>query len=61
MAARPSCIHPHITPGNRILALTTDATTAPHVATLLVERGYGRSVLTVLEHLGGPIRTHRLR
>ena len=46
-------IHPHITPGNRILALTTDATTAPHVAKLLVERGYGRSVLTVLEHLGG--------
>ena len=25
-------LHPHILPGNRILALTTDATTAPHVA-----------------------------
>ncbi len=47
-------IHPHVTPGHRILALTTDAQTAPHVARLLVERGYGRSVLTVLEHLGGP-------
>ena len=47
-------IHPHIAPGNRILALTSDATTAPHVANLLVERGYGRSVLTVLENLGGP-------
>lgn len=46
-------LHPHITPGNRILALTSDATTAPHVARLLVERGYGRSVLTVLENLGG--------
>jgi precorrin-6Y C5,15-methyltransferase (decarboxylating) len=46
-------LHPHITPGNRILALTSDATTAPHVAKLLVERGYGRSVLTVLENLGG--------
>jgi precorrin-6Y C5,15-methyltransferase (decarboxylating) len=47
-------VHPHIAPGNRILALTTDATTAPHVARLLVERGYSRSVLTLLEHLGGP-------
>ncbi|MEO8757554.1 MAG: precorrin-6y C5,15-methyltransferase (decarboxylating) subunit CbiE [Devosia sp.] len=47
-------IHPHITPGNRILALTSDATTAPHVAKLLVDRGYGRSILTILEHLGGP-------
>jgi precorrin-6Y C5,15-methyltransferase (decarboxylating) len=45
-------IQPHVTPGNHILALTTDATTAPHVARLLVERGYGRSVLTVLENLG---------
>src|SRR6185369_11074362 len=47
-------LHPHITPGNRILALTTDETTAPHVARLLVERGYGRSLLTMLENLGGP-------
>ncbi|MBN9304549.1 MAG: hypothetical protein BGO82_12425 [Devosia sp. 67-54] len=53
-ARPPELIHPHVTPGNRILALTTDATTAPHVARLLAERGYGRSVLTVLEHLGGP-------
>lgn len=53
--ARPvELIHPHITPGNRILALTTDATTAPHVARLLTDRGYGRSVLTILENLGGP-------
>ncbi|HEX4296651.1 MAG TPA: precorrin-6y C5,15-methyltransferase (decarboxylating) subunit CbiE [Devosia sp.] len=51
--ARPAeLIHPHIAPGNRILALTSDATTAPHVARLLVERGYGRSVLTILENLG---------
>jgi precorrin-6Y C5,15-methyltransferase (decarboxylating) len=53
--ARPAeVIHPHITPGNRILALTTDATTAPHVAKLLTGRGYGRSLLTILENLGGP-------
>ncbi|HVY52532.1 MAG TPA: precorrin-6y C5,15-methyltransferase (decarboxylating) subunit CbiE [Devosia sp.] len=47
-------ILPHVTPGNRILALTTDKTTAPHVARLLSARGYGRSVITVLESLGGP-------
>jgi precorrin-6Y C5,15-methyltransferase (decarboxylating) len=53
--ARPAeLIHPHVVPGNRILALTTDAATAAHVARLLVERGYDRSVLTVLENLGGP-------
>jgi precorrin-6Y C5,15-methyltransferase (decarboxylating) len=56
--ARPAeLIHPHIAPGNRILALTTDATTASHVAKLLVERGYGRSLVTILEHLGGPAET----
>jgi precorrin-6Y C5,15-methyltransferase (decarboxylating) len=53
-ARPPEVIHPHITPGNRILALTTDATTAPHVAKMLAERGYSRSLLTVLENLGGP-------
>lgn len=53
-ARPPEVIHPHVLPGNRILALTTDAATAPHVAALLVERGYGSSVLTVLENLGGP-------
>jgi precorrin-6Y C5,15-methyltransferase (decarboxylating) len=47
-------IHPHIAPGNRILALTSDATTAPHVAKLLCERGYSRSMLTLLENLGAP-------
>ncbi len=53
--ARPAeLVHPHVTPGNRILALTTDAATALHVARLLVDRGYGRSLLTVLENLGGP-------
>ncbi|MEQ1902344.1 MAG: precorrin-6y C5,15-methyltransferase (decarboxylating) subunit CbiE [Devosia sp.] len=50
----PELIHKHVTPGNRVLVLTSDATTAPQVARLLVERGYGRSVLTALENLGGP-------
>ena len=53
--ARPvELLHPHIAPGVRILALTTDATTAREVALMLVGRGYGASVLTVLENLGGP-------
>ncbi len=53
--ARPAeVIIPNVTPGNRILALTTDAGTAPQVARLLAARGNGRSMLTVLEDLGGP-------
>lgn len=57
--ARPAeILHPYITPGNRILALTTDAGTAPHVARMLVERGYGRSLVNILENLGGPEERH---
>ncbi|MEO6396158.1 MAG: precorrin-6y C5,15-methyltransferase (decarboxylating) subunit CbiE [Devosia sp.] len=48
----PELLHPLILPGNRILALTTDATTAPHVARMLEARGYSQSRLTVLENLG---------
>ncbi len=47
-------IHPHILPGNRILALTSDKTTAAGVVGILVDRGYGGSIVTALEHLGGP-------
>ena len=43
-ARPPELVHPHVTPGNRILALTTDAMTASHVARLLAERGYGRLI-----------------
>lgn len=46
-------LHAHILPSNRIIALTSDATTTQHVAEILVARGYGKSVLTVMEHLGG--------
>ena len=52
---RPAeAIHPHILPANRILALTTDAATAHRVAEMLVARGYGQSLMHVLENLGGP-------
>ena len=47
-------IHPLILPGNRILALTSDADTAFRVADLLSARGYAESMMTVLEALGGP-------
>lgn len=38
--------------GRRILVLSRDAGTPAEVATLLVEEGYGRSILTVLGDLG---------
>ena len=43
----------HIVPGQRILALTSDATTVKAIAEMLVERGYGESRLTVLNAMGG--------
>ncbi len=48
-----SGLQPHILPENRILSLTSTARTAHEAAQLLVERRYGRSQLTVLEHMGG--------
>jgi precorrin-6Y C5,15-methyltransferase (decarboxylating) len=47
-------VQPHILPGNRILALTTDADTALRVADIFSARGYPESVMTILENLGGP-------
>lgn len=42
-----------IQPGAKILALSEDAKTPAAVAALLTERGYGQSLMTVLEHLDG--------
>ena len=42
-----------IQPGTRLLALSEDAETPAAVAALLTERGYGQSLMTVLEHLDG--------
>lgn len=47
-------IHPLVLAGNRIIALTSDANTAHDVADLLIARGFSNSMMTVLEHLGGP-------
>ena len=46
-------LHPHLVPGNRILALTSNAGTCDQVTEILRARAYGSSTLTVLENLGG--------
>lgn len=46
-------IRPHLHPGARILALTSDSEGAGALAHLLTESGFGGSRLTVLEALGG--------
>lgn len=55
-------IRPHLHPGARILALTSDGDGPATLAGLLSEAGFGESRLTVLEALGGPrerVSTHR--
>jgi precorrin-6B C5,15-methyltransferase / cobalt-precorrin-6B C5,C15-methyltransferase len=43
----------HLAPGRRLLLLSSDGGTARAVARLLIGSGWGRSRLTVFEHLGG--------
>ncbi|MBN9314851.1 MAG: precorrin-6y C5,15-methyltransferase (decarboxylating) subunit CbiE [Devosia sp.] len=51
--ARPvETLHPHLVPGNRILALTADRSTVDLALELLIDRGYGHSLITTLENLG---------
>lgn len=47
-------IRPHLHPGARILALTSDEHGPLDLARLLSEAGFGISIVTVLEALGGP-------
>jgi precorrin-6Y C5,15-methyltransferase (decarboxylating) len=47
-------IRPHLHPGRRILALTSDGEGPAALARLLTEAGFGASRLFVLESLGGP-------
>jgi precorrin-6Y C5,15-methyltransferase (decarboxylating) len=47
-------VRPHLQPGARILALTSDGTGPETIAQLLTQSGFGASRLTVLEALGGP-------
>ncbi|MGD9478925.1 precorrin-6y C5,15-methyltransferase (decarboxylating) subunit CbiE [Shinella sp. G-2] len=55
-------IRPHLHPGSRVLALTSDSDGPAALAGLLTESGFGASDLTVLEALGGTrerISSHR--
>jgi len=47
-------VRPHLQPGARVLALTSDGDGPAALAKLLTQSGFGGSRLTVLEALGGP-------
>jgi precorrin-6B C5,15-methyltransferase / cobalt-precorrin-6B C5,C15-methyltransferase len=47
-------IRPHLQPGAKVLALTSDGDGPAALARLLADSGFGASKLTVLEALGGP-------
>jgi precorrin-6Y C5,15-methyltransferase (decarboxylating) len=47
-------VRPHLQPGARVLALTSDGEGPAGLAGLLTASGFGTSRLTVLEALGGP-------
>jgi precorrin-6Y C5,15-methyltransferase (decarboxylating) len=47
-------VRPHLQPGARILALTSDGEAPSALAGLLAETGFGGSRITMLEALGGP-------
>ena len=47
-------VRPHLQPGARVLALTSDGEGPAALAKLLTQSGFGGSRLTVLEALGGP-------
>ena len=47
-------VRPHLQPGARILALTSDGGGPEAIARLLAQSGFGASRLMVLEALGGP-------
>ncbi|WP_137151292.1 precorrin-6y C5,15-methyltransferase (decarboxylating) subunit CbiE [Devosia sp. FKR38] len=52
-------LRPHLHAGARILALTSDEKGPAAIAALLTEAGFGISIVTVLEALGGPNETVR--
>ena len=52
-------LRPHVAAGRRLVVLSRDAGTPAAVAALLVEAGFGLSVVTVLGDLGAPAETRR--
>ncbi|WP_137972369.1 precorrin-6y C5,15-methyltransferase (decarboxylating) subunit CbiE [Pseudomonas sp. F(2018)] len=56
VVARPlPAVARHLHDGQRLLILCNDGSSPSAIATLLRERGFGASRLSVLEHLGGPL------
>ncbi len=54
----PALVLRELAPGRRVLVLSSDEETPGQVARLLVEAGYGASVLHVLGDLGAPTESH---
>jgi precorrin-6Y C5,15-methyltransferase (decarboxylating) len=55
LVGRPvDTLHPALQPNRRVLVLSAGSRTPAEVTTLLAERGFGDSAVTVLESLGGP-------
>ncbi|WP_044872666.1 bifunctional cobalt-precorrin-7 (C(5))-methyltransferase/cobalt-precorrin-6B (C(15))-methyltransferase [Pseudomonas sp. LFM046] len=54
VVARPlAALNAYLHDGARLLVLSNDGDSPAAIAALLMERGFGRSRITVLEHLGG--------
>lgn len=49
----PALLHPYLYPGAKLLILSEGQQTPAIVAELLTQRGFGNSLMTVLERLGG--------
>jgi precorrin-6Y C5,15-methyltransferase (decarboxylating) len=49
----PALLHRFLYPNARLLILSADKNTPSQVAQILTEKGFGKSKITVLEHLGG--------
>jgi precorrin-6Y C5,15-methyltransferase (decarboxylating) len=49
-----SLLAAHLAPGARLLILSENAATPSEIAGLLTAEGYGESILTVLDRMGGP-------
>jgi len=48
-----SLLHPFVQPGAKLITLTSSGQNVHDIAALLHSRGYGKSILNVLEHMGG--------
>ncbi|MBG55971.1 MAG: cobalamin biosynthesis bifunctional protein CbiET [Deltaproteobacteria bacterium] len=46
-------LHPFVQPGAKLGVLSMDSTTPQKTAKMLASRGFGKSKITVLEHIGG--------